>query len=277
VILALSSGVAWTGGRLFGWHVPLTITPFTLLGVSLAIFLGFRNSASYDRYWEGRKLWGSLLNVTRSLVRQAMSLTGLEAGDPRLLEWTALLCAFAPSLRHQLRQTDPAADLARLLGEPRQHEIGGARYRPAMILGLLGGWIRARRGEELCGEITAAAFDENVGELTDVLGGCERLASTPLPYPYALMIHRTVYIYCFLLPFGLVDTIGAMTPVISVLVAYTFMALEALADELEEPFGTSPNDLALTALSQGIEDSLLEMTGQPLRHAPPTPQEYVLQ
>jgi len=265
VVLAISSVVTWTHGRIFGFLVPLTITPFTLLGVSLAIFLGFRNSASYDRFWEGRKLWGTLLNVGRSLVRQSLSLTPLNADDARILEWVDLLAAFTHALRHQLRQSNPVEDMQRLLPAERQTQLAGLRYRPAMILAWLGQWVRERKNEGLFGEITAAAFDQNLSILSDVLGGCERLANTLLPYPYAIMIHRTVYLYCFLLPFGLVGSIGVMTPVISVLVAYTFMALECLAAEIEEPFGVSENDLALEMMSLSIEDTMREMAGQPAR------------
>jgi putative membrane protein len=274
VVLAISSAVTWTRGRAFGHLVPLTITPFTLLGVSLAIFLGFRNSASYDRFWEGRKLWGTLLNVSRSLVRQSLSLTPLEAKDARILEWIDLLAAFTHALRHQLRQSQPANDLQRLLPAERQTQLAMARYRPAVILTYLGQWVRARKTEGLYGEITAAAFDQNLGILSDVLGGCERLANTLLPYPYAIMIHRTVYLYCFLLPFGLVGSIGIMTPLISVLVAYTFMALECLAAEIEEPFGTSENDLALESMSLVIENSMREMVGQPMPAVSPTKPEW---
>ena len=130
-----------------------------------------------------------------------------------------------------------------------------------MILLLLGRWVRARQDEGACGEIGAAALDSKLSGLADVLGGCERLAGTPLPFPYVIMIHRTVYLYCILLPFGLYRDIGPMTPVISVLIAYTFLAFEALARELEEPFGTDPNDLPLDAMSSMIEETLFEMAG----------------
>jgi putative membrane protein len=91
---------------------------------------------------------------------------------------------------------------------------------------------------------------------------------------YAVMIHRTVYAYCFLLPFGLVDSLGWMTPVISVLVGYTYMALDALAAELEDPFGTSANDLALDAMSRNIEATLGELIGNRPLPEPPVPRDY---
>ena len=276
LVLGIASFVTWSHGRLFHHQIPLTVAPFTLLGVSLALFLGFRNSASYDRYWEGRKLWGALLNLTRSLVRQSLTLGGLEPADARITEWVSLLASFTHSLRHQLRHSDPGPDLDRLLSPELSAEVLAVRYRPAVLLTSLGRWVAARSREGRYGEITAAAFDHNLNGLSDVLGGCERLAGTPLPYPYSVMIHRTVYIYCFLLPFGLVGTVGVMTPVMSVLVAYTFMALEALAEEIEEPFGTLPNDLPLEEMSWMIEETLLEMAGRPIPESRSEPRKFVL-
>jgi putative membrane protein len=276
LVLLISSFVTLSHGYVFHYQVELTVAPFTLLGVSMAIFLGFRNSASYDRYWEGRKQWGELLNLTRSLTRQALSLGRLAESDPRLHEWIALLTALCHALRHQLRNSDPAADLDRLVPAHFRQQVLKAHYRPIAILNLLGKWVEERRREGQYGEIIAASFDSNLNGLSGVIGACERLANTPLPYPYAVMNHRIVYLYCFLLPFGLVSTLGYMTPVLSVLVAYTFMALEALAEEIEEPFGTLPNDLALGSICHTIERSLLEMIGKSLAQPTPEPQQYVL-
>jgi putative membrane protein len=91
-----------------------------------------------------------------------------------------------------------------------------------------------------------------------------KIASTPIPYTYRVLLHRTVYLYCFLLPFGFVDSLGWVTPFIVIFIAYTFVALEAIADEIADPFGTEPNDLALNAMSEMIESTLLELGGQAL-------------
>ena len=275
-VTALSSFVAWSHGRLLGHHIPLTVAPFTLLGVSLALCLGFRNTASYERYWEGRKQWGELLNLTRSLMRQGLILSSLEKHSPLIKEWAMLLTAFTHALRHQLRKTDPGVDLARLLSPEVARNLEAANYKPSAILLLLGEWVADRKREGSFGEITAAAIDRNLHGLSEVLGGCERLASTPLPYPYQVMIHRTVYIYCFLLPFGLVGDLGIMTPLVSSLVAYTFMAWDAIAEEIEEPFGTMPNDLALDHLSYGVENNMLEMIGMKISKLAIQPDHFVL-
>ena len=255
----LSVGVVWTGGHIGRFKIPLTIAPFTVSGLAISIFLGFRNSASYDRFWEGRKLWGALLNTTRSLVRQGLTYAKLAADDPVMREWLALLTACVHALRHQLRGTDPGADLERLLPAATAERVLAAQYRPALLTQMMGEWVAARHREGRFGEMLTAAFDRNLNELATVIGGCERLANTPIPFGYSVIIHRTVYIYCALLPFGLLESTGVMTPLIATFVAYTFIALDTLAEELEEPFGTDYNDLPLDAMSASIERALLDM------------------
>ena len=102
-------------------------------------------------------------------------------------------------------------------------------------------------------------IDRNLNQLSQVLGGCERIASTPIPFAYGLILHRTVYLYCTLLPFALVPDLHYMAPLVSVFVSYTFLSLEALAEELEDPFGTAANDLPLDAICTSIEINLKEM------------------
>lgn len=264
VLLFISVTVYYFHGTFFSYKIPLNSAPFTLIGIALAIFLGFYNNASYDRYWEGRKLWGALLNVTRSLSRQAICLCGDNEQEVRQKEFIHLLIAFTYSLKHQLRQTDPLIDLNRLLTSEQAEALKAAKYQPVMIMVMLGDWVKKQYREGRIDTITQAAFDNNFNELSNIVGGCERIVSTPIPFTYSLLLHRTVYLYCFLLPFGLVDSIGWMTPVVVVFIGYTFMALDAIVNEIEEPFGMQPNDLALNNMSHMIETTLLEMIGEPL-------------
>ncbi len=131
-----------------------------------------------------------------------------------------------------------------------------------MLLRELGIWVKNAKAEGKIDSMAQLAFEENLNKLSDIVGGCERIASTPIPYTYSVLLHRTVYIYCFMLPFGFVETMGWITPFVIVFIAYTFVALEAIADELEDPFGLQPNDLALDAMSQMIENTLLELNNK---------------
>jgi putative membrane protein len=274
-LLVLSVVVVLAHGQLFAYKVPLTAAPFTLFGVTLAIFLGFYNNASYDRFWEGRKLWGALLNTTRSLTRQALTLGPTSGNAPETAHFVQLLIAFVYALKHQLRRTDAVPDLGRLLPAPLAHTVQQATFKPMLLLLELGRWVQQRHGSSPADLGTQLAFDHNFNQLSDIVGGCERLAGTPIPFTYSVVLHRTVYLYCFLLPFGLVDSTGWATPLIVAFVGYTFMALDAIMRDIEEPFGLGDNDLALNTMSHMIESTLLEMAGEPL---PPTlvrPHQYV--
>jgi putative membrane protein len=258
--------VTLTHGFIYQWKVTLTTVPFSLMGLALAIFLGFRNNAAYDRYWEARKLWAELVLRSRGFARQVHTLTLLPPetagtpGDPR--RGLALrVAAFAHALRHQLRGTDATADLRRLLPP---EEVAAWAASPSGT-----DWLLRRCGEDLGALLrtrrldapVAADMDQTLNGLAAVQAGCERIRHTPMPFPYTLLLHRTAWLYCFLLPFGLVDTVGFMTPFVVAIVAYTFFGLDALGDEIEEPFGTADNHLPLEALCRDIEIHVRDAAG----------------
>jgi putative membrane protein len=268
LILALSVSAIIMHARVRNYPIGLGTPPFALVGIALAVFLGFRNSASYERWWEGRKLWGSLSIHARSLTRQAMTLPA----DPKpddLRAFIAVLGALGHALRHQLRHTDATSDLAARLPPALLARVSAAKFRPALLLLWLGEWTGARSREGSLDGYGVLAMEQNLNELSGVIGGCERLATTPLPVSYSVMIHRTVYLFCALLPFGLVDGAGLLTPLFAVLVAYAFMSLEAIAAQIEDPFGVEENDLALDALCESLEAMLYDMAEERGFEQPP--------
>lgn len=280
IVLCLSFVAVASHDHILKVTVNLSTVPFSLIGIALAVFLGFRNNASYDRYWEGRKLWGQLLNETRSLTREALTLPNSENGDDdgtaRVRELVAILCALPHALRHQLRHTDPQTDLAQRLPPALLARVLASRFRPMTLLLCASEWVRKEAREGRLDGFAVLAFERNLNGLSDVTGGCERIASTPLPFAYTVMIHRTVYFFCALLPFGLVDSIGALTPIFAVFVAYTFMAHEAIASQIEDPFGTEDNDLALTAMSVYIEAALHDLLGEPTTLPTRLPEDFIV-
>ncbi|UQY44159.1 bestrophin family protein [Mixta hanseatica] len=248
----------------FHWYerigIHLTTAPFSLLGIAIAIFLGFRNNASYARYTEARQLWGALLITQRSLLRQVKSALN---DEQQVLLFSKMLIAFAWSMKHQLRHTSPQEDLRRLVPAPWLAQVEASPQPTNRLLLCMGDWLgEQRRGGHLS-DLLYTSIDANLNRLSDVLGGCDRIANTPIPFAYTLILHRTVYLFCTLLPFALVADLHYLTPLVSVFISYTFLSLESLAEELEDPFGTSANDLPLNALCNGIEIILCEMLDRP--------------
>ncbi|WP_175710423.1 bestrophin family protein [Burkholderia ambifaria] len=261
--LAISLVAVWGGGRVLGEKVPLNPTPFTLIGLTLAIFAGFRNNASYERYREGRQLWGGVLTATRTLVSQALCYGAIDDDSARHA-FVRKVIAFVHALKHQLRGTDPASDLRALLDDGTHARIVAARYAPIAIVHELREAFAARADAGHLADTRLWMLDARLDDLVSMVSGCERIASTPIPFSYDVLLHRTIYAYCVLLPFGLVDSIGAATPFVTVFVAYTLIALDAIAHAIAEPFGDGPNQLALDAMTRMIERTLLELNREPL-------------
>ena len=251
-----------------GLHV--TTAPFSLLGIAIAIFLGFRTNTSYARFNEARCLWGMLLITTRSILRQVKSVLNNPADSQLVAQF---LSAFSWSLKHQLRGTDARADLERLLPEAYLTDVLNSPLRTNRILLLLGEWLGQQYHRGRISDILFADVDKNLNEMAHIQGACERISNTPIPYAYGLILRRTVYLFCTILPFALVDDLHYLTPLISVFISYTFLSLEYVAEEIEEPFGTAPNDLALDAMCTTIEINQLEMNDAKSLPAFMTPDE----
>lgn len=235
-----------------------TIAPFGLIGVTLSIYLGFRNSAAYDRWWEARKLWGQLVYEIRNLARAASALV-VERAELRSLLIDALV--FCHMLRGQVRKVD-ALDQARVLIGDDIGTLGTCANRPDEMVRRMGNRIASLRNADALDPIGFRILDERLAAIAAVQAGCERIAGTPLPFAYTLLLQRTAYIVCLLLPFGLVSSTGWATPLFTALIAYTFFGLDALSEELEDPFGTEANDLALDGLCRVCEISVFEALGE---------------
>lgn len=261
-VVLLAFVVTALRARFPSFAIRLEPGPLGLLGVTLAIFLGFRNSTSYERFWEARKLWGSLLNTSRSLSRQAFTMPSPALSRAERLHVAHLLGALARTLVAQLRGERASADPV-LDGAVAARVERGA-YKPARVMLELGRFLAELRRSDRIDAISFAAIDQNLDRLSDVIGGCERIAGTPIPLVYSVLLHRTVYAYSIVLPIALVDRLGFWTPWVTLLVSYTFIGLDAVTAELEDPFGTEANDLPLDAMTRTIERATLDLADAPL-------------
>jgi len=253
-------------------HLKLTVTPFSLIGVAISIFLGFRNNASYDRYWEARKLWGRMVNVSRTWARQVRTLIVAPEGadDTEKAEVEALQrtlierqVAYVHGFRLHLRREERWEELGAWLDDDELTRLKTESNRPSAISHVTGelvanawrrGWIHPMHVPVLEGSLT---------EITGIQGGCERILATPVPFVYNVLMHRIVGLYCVFLPFGLVGTMHWATPFAVAGIAYAFYGLDSIGDEIEEPFGRDPNDLPITFLSRMIEVNLRQRNNDP--------------
>lgn len=234
---------------------------FAIFGIALSLFLGFRNNAAYERWWEARKLWGGLLADMRSLARESE----IFVRDPvRRIALLRLALAFLHLHRQNLRGIADDAATSALPADLRD-----APHPPCAALD--------RLGAEIAGGVAAGTIDgfgartlaERIGSMTVQQAGCERIATTPVPFVYSLLIYRTAYLFCLLLPLSLVSAAGWFTPVVVGIVAYVFLGLAEVSEELSQPFGTTPNALPLDAICRAAEISLAPHLGE----AAPAPLE----
>ena len=240
--------------------VPLNPSVFAILGISLAIFHGFCNNAAYDRFWEGRKLWGTLVWLSRNIARQVLTLPNVSMAEKQAFIRHQI--AFVHSLRQQLRAEDNTANLQRLLTVEEQQAVVGQNFIALRLTQIMGQMLANWQTEQKIDVWQWQSLDNTLGEIAHIQAGCERINNTPIPYAYFVLLHRTVYLYCFMLPFGLGNTIGWVTPFVVSFVGYTFMALNEIVDEISEPFGTGENELPLGMMCDTIETQLAMLSHQ---------------
>ncbi|MBA4502602.1 bestrophin family protein [Marinobacterium marinum] len=239
--------------------IEYTLLPFTLMGIALSILLSIRNTATYDRWWEGRKQWGQMVYEIRSLARTS-GIYLAEAPRRRLL---LNVLAHAHLLRGQLRGENVQAELPGDLPAGLISQALSKRNPAEFMLQQAGALIADELKAGRLDTIAAAALDKHLYGLSSVQAASERIAHTPLPFAYTLLAHRTAYIYCYLLPFGMVGVAGWFTPVFTAIVAYTFFGLDRLSEQMEFPFGRHTNDLPLDAICRIHEISVAEALGDP--------------
>ena len=235
----------------------------------IAVYLHELSEHGLLRSLVGRpKLWGQLAIATRSFARQTSSLE-VSAREPMLLG----LCAFGAGLAARLRGEDEAAAIEAFVPEGRWRSMPNSTNA---VLEDVGARCAALTASGAISAIHYSMLEAQLTELSHAQGGCERIQTTPLPYAYALLLHRTAYLFCLILPFALATALGWWTPFLAVVVSYAFFGLDALSDELGDPFGLDDNDLPLNAIARSVERDLKASLGY--REIPPplAPSGYVL-
>ncbi|MCF1708537.1 hypothetical protein L0V05_06875 [Tabrizicola sp. J26] len=249
----------------------LSATPFATFGIALSLFLGFRNNAAYDRWWEARKLWGGLVADLRSLARELELFLPDAAARHRQLE---LCLAFLHLHRLNLRRTKPDSDAEAAIHAARL-DLTSAPHPPCAALDRMSAELAVLHRDGQIDGFGARALSARLGSIALNQAGCERIATTPLPYVYSLLIYRTVWLYCMLVPLAMIEPAGWLAPIFVGIVAYVFFGLAEVTEELAHPFGKTPNALPLDAICRTVEISLAPHLGRPAP-APLAPVDFRL-
>jgi len=234
----------------------------TLVGAALGLLLVFRTNASYDRYWEGRKIVGSIVNRSRDLMRQiATFLPPTQALHEKkeLLRYSEL---YYRLLCQTLRSERDLTVIEHLLTPTERERLEPLRFRTPVVVSWISFHLVALVRAGHLTELNHNLMDLNLTALLDALGGCERILRTPVPFAYAQHIKVLVSAFCFTAPFVIVDAMKWGTPLASGIIAYALLGIDEIGVEIEEPFGYDPNDLPLDAIGEGIAHATREILQQ---------------
>lgn len=251
----------------------------SLVGLALGLLLVFRTTAAYDRYWEGRKLWGSITNESRNLARGASVLLAANPARVNSILLYAQIFPFAVMARlcNLAHFGPPGSRIPKSEVEEALKSPSPPLYFARRITQILA----QSRDEKLISSYEFVNIDNNVQLLIDYYGGCERIHLTPLPFPYMVHLRRALILYCFTLPFALVREFNWGTILDTLIIAYIFFGIEEIGVEIGDPFGHDDNDLPLEDFCRGIERGLqafmiidpdAEPETSPRPQAPPTPE-----
>ena len=243
--------------------VEMPSLPLAVVGAALGIFVSFRTNSSYDRWWEGRKLWGRLINTSRHLAVEVCRYLPAERSEDRR-RIVRRHITYVHVLRCLLRREDPLTDrnLEPYLSDKDREMITGSSNQTLRLLDQQMQEFCALNAEGIVDDFRLQALDESVRHLLDIQGGCERIKKTPLPMIYGLIAERMILWFSCLLPCALVSSMGWATIPVCILVALGFKLISETGRVLEDPFTTFYNGLPLSAMSRTIERNLLELLGE---------------
>src|SRR6218665_261943 len=253
----LTAGACYVEKRYIEFEVP-TLTIFhQISGFVISMVLVFRINTAYDRWWEGRKLWGSLMNNTRNLAIKLNAIVPAEDRASRT-ELHSLISNFPFALKEHLRGNVTKEDI-RFSDMLQETQYSKAVHKPNYI---------ARQLTTYCLDITKKyahtnndylVLSENLNQLADICGACERIKNTPIPYSYSIFIKKIIFLYIISMPVGFGLTIGYWAVPSVMIMFYAFASLELISEEIEDPFGTDSNDLPTDELSVKIKESTREI------------------
>jgi ion channel-forming bestrophin family protein len=221
-----------------------------VLGFVISLLLVFRTNTAYDRWWEGRKIWGALTNSSRNL---AIKLQAIATDEDDRRFFRLMIPNYAFALKSLLRENEDFTELDPVL------DLKKERHLPNQVAAGMYSRLNAMHNQGKLGTAQMLVLNEDIKALTDHCGACERIKNTPIPYTYSVFIKKFVFFYVMTLPFGWVFSMGYFIIPVVVLILYALASLELIAEEIENPFGTDPNDLPIDQICHNIRKHVSEL------------------
>ncbi|MEH2331310.1 bestrophin family protein [Nostoc sp.] len=229
--------------------------------IGFTLLLVFRTNTAHDRFWEGRQLWGALVNTSRNLTR-GISIIVKEKTPEDKLEKEAMLrlvTAFAVAMKLHLRSVPLDTQLASLMSDKQYLQLEDSDHPPLQIAYWIGDYLQYQHDRNCLNVYQLTTLHNCVDDLVDVLGGCERILKTPLPLIYTIKLRQLLLIFCLILPLEIVSFLNWWTGIVMAFVSFTLLSIEQIGSEIEEPFGFDPNDLPLNTICNTISNNVEEL------------------
>jgi putative membrane protein len=234
-----------------------TVAIHSLLGIVLGLFLVFRTNTAYDRWWEGRKQWGALVNSSRNFALKLNAFIGSEDAENRTF-FAKMIPNFVYAMKEHLR-SGVILDELEPLDENFRQQVGKYTHKPNRISAMMYERINELfKNGKFTGE-QLFVLDKEIKAFTDILGACERIRNTPIPYSYSMFMKKFIFTFTITLPFGIVPMFNYWTIPIVLLVFYVLVSIELIAEEIEDPFGRDVNDLPTDDLAFKIKNNVKEI------------------
>lgn len=233
-------------------HVKNISMMHSMLGFVISLLLAYRTNTAYDRWWEGRKMWGGLVNNSRNL---AIKLSAILQDEKDKVFFRKMIPGYASILQKHLNDEETAQQLF----DDVDLEIDHHRHRPNQIAQML---FKKINDLYISKKITGdqlIILNNEIQSFTDICGACERIKNTPIPYSYSAFIKKFIFIYVLTLPFGYVFSLGYYVVPVVVFIFYVLASLELIAEEIEDPFGSDANDLPTAKIASNIKKHIEEL------------------
>lgn len=238
-------------------HVKNIVSMHTLLSFVISMLLVFRTNTAYDRWWEGRKLWGSLVNNSRNLAIKLHSILGFEDKADRSF-FRRIIPMYASVLAHHLH-----AESTRLALDEHEHpelsSIDTNRHVPNQVASLMIQRVNRLYEEGKIKGDQLIIINAELQSFTDIMGSCERIKNTPIPFSYSVFLKKFIFFYVMTLPFSFVISLGYIAIPVVAFIFYVLASLELIAEEIEDPFGGDENDLPMTKIASNIKKHVAEI------------------
>lgn len=233
-------------------HVKNISVMHSMLGFVISLLLAYRTNTAYDRWWEGRKMWGGLVNSSRNL---AIKLASILTSESDLAFFRKMIPGYASILHKHLNDSDTAKQLF----DDVDLEIDHHKHRPNQVAKMLFQKVNDLYASKKITGDQLIILNNELQSLTDICGACERIKNTPIPYSYSAFIKKFIFIYVLTLPFAYVFILGYFVIPVVAFIFYVLASLELIAEEIEDPFGVDANDLPTKKIAENIKRHVEEL------------------